>query len=601
MKKKIFGVVTLCATLLLGACGTGNNAGTGNDGGTETTSTSNVAEENEGLDFPVSTSNEAELIDGGTLEVAVVMDTQFQGLFQWEFYQDSYDRDFLEPSHEYLFLKNDDFMIVDGGPADLVLDEENKTATITLRDELKWSDGVDVTAEDVIFSYEVIGHADYTGIRYDNNFTNIIGMEAYNAGESDTISGITAISDKVVQIEYKEVHPGMMQQGGGVYHSALAKHTFDGIEVKDMESSDPVRKNPIGFGPYVMSNIVPGESVEYLPNEYYYGEEPALDKLVFRAVPSASINEALLAKHYDMAIKMPTDTFDTYKDMDGYQMLGRPEQSYTYIGFNLGTWDEESGSVDYDPESKMANKQLRQAMAYAIDNDAIGERFYHGLRSRGTTLIPPVFGSLHDTTIEGYALNTDKANQLLDDAGYLDVDGDGFREDPNGDPLTINFASMSGGETAQPLADYYLQQWQEVGLNVEYTTGRLIDFQAFYDRLKNDDPEIDVYQAAWGTGSDPSPTSLWGPNSAFNYTRYESEENTRLLAAIDSNASFDEAKRKEAFDAWQAYAFEEAFAFPTLYRNQILPISDRVANFSWAYDVDHNPWAAVGVTAEERE
>ena len=104
---------------------------------------------------------------------------------------------------------------------------------------------------------------------------------------------------------------------------------------------------------------------------------------------------------------------------------------------------------------------------------------------------------------------------------------------------------MSGGETAQPLADYYIQQWNEIGLDVKYTTGRLIDFQAFYDKLKNDDPEIDVYQGAWGTGSDPSPTGLYGPNSAFNYTRFESDENTKLLEAIDSKESFDEAKRKK--------------------------------------------------------
>ena len=58
---------------------------------------------------------------------------------------------------------------------------------------------------------------------------------------------------------------------------------------------------------------------------------------------------------------------------------------------------------------------------------------------------------------------------------------------------------MVGGETAQPLADYYVQEWKDIGLNVELSTGRLIDFQAFYDKLKNDDPEIDVFQGAWGT------------------------------------------------------------------------------------------------------
>ena len=597
MKKTKFGMITLLAALVLGACGQSNEGGTDS---TDTGESSTDAAASDISTMPLAVVNDGEVMDGGTLDVAVVMDTQFQGLFQWEFYQDTYDNDFMLPSHEQLFLRDADFKIIDGGAADLDLDIENNIATITLRDDLKWSDGEEVTAEDVIFSYEVIGHQDYTGIRYDNTFTNVVGMEEYHNGDSDTISGITAVSDKVVEIEFKEMHPGMMQLGGGVWYSALPKHTFEGIEVADMESSDPVRSNPIGFGPYQMSNIVPGETVEYIPNEHYYGDTPPLDKIVMRGVPSASINEALNAKQYDLALKMPTDTYDSYADTDGYQILGRPEQSYTYLGFKLGTWNEETNSVEYNPDAKMANKALRQAMGYAVDNDAIGERFYYGLRSNASTLIPPVYGSLHNSELEGYHLDLDRANQLLDDAGFIDVDGDGFREDPDGNKLTINFASMAGGETAQPLADYYVQQWQEIGLDVQYSTGRLIDFQAFYDKLKNDDPDIDVYLAAWGTGSDPSPTGLWGPNSAFNYTRYESEHNTELLAAIDSNDSFDEEKRKEAFDAWQEYVLEEAFGIPTLYRNQVLPVSDRVANFTWAYDADHNPWARIGVTSESR-
>lgn len=595
MKKSKIWLSMLLLGAVLTACGN-NNTGTDST----TTGTDTATEDAQALSWPIQVDNEAEAIEGGTLDVAVVMDTQFQGLFQWEFYQDAYDRRFMLPSHEYLFLNDEDFKIVDGGPANVELDTDAKTATITLRDNLTWSDGQDVTADDVIFSYEVIGHADYTGIRYDNNFTNIVGMDEYHAGDAATISGITRESDKVVTIQYKEVHPGMLQAGGGIYQSALPKHAFEGIEVKDMESSDPVRKNPLSFGPYAMSNIVTGESVEYVPNEYYYGETPKLDKVVLRGVPSASINEALRAKQYDMVLSMPTDTYPSYKDTEGYTMLGRPEQSYTYIGFKLGTWNEETGSVAYNPDSKMADPALRQAMGYALDNDAVGERFYHGLRSNASTLIPPVFGSLHDATLEGYSLNIEKANQLLDDAGYHDIDGDGFREDKDGNKLTINFASMSGGETAQPLSDYYIQQWQEIGLDVQYSTGRLIDFQAFYDKLKNDDTDIDVYQAAWGTGSDPSPTSLYGPNSAFNYTRYESDENTALLAAIDSNESFDAEKRKEAFDAWQQYAMEQAFVIPTLYRNEILPVSNRVKDFTWAYDVDHNPWATISVTEAAR-
>lgn len=592
MRKRVLGFITLASVLVIGlaACG-GNNK----SGGNKATETEDIAK------FPLAVKNDKEAISGGTLDVAVVTDTQFQGLFQNEFYQDSYDRLYMDPTVQPLFNNDNDFKIVDGGPADLKLDEEANTATITLRDNLKFSDGKDVTADDVIFSYEVIGNKDYTGIRYDDNFTNIKGMDEYHAGKATTISGIEKVSDKEVKISYKEVHPGMQQLGGGVWGSVLPKHSFEGIAVKDMESSDAVRKNPVTIGPYYMSNIVTGESVEYLPNKYYYGEKPQLEKLVFKSVPLASIVEALKAKQYDLALSMPTDIYPTYKDAEGYQILGRQEQAYTYIGFKMGTFDKETNSVKYNPDAKMADKSLRQAMGYAVDNNSVGEKFYNGLRSGATTLIPPVFKTLHDSELKGYTEDLDKAKKLLDDAGYKDVDGDGIREGKDGKPLVIKFASMAGGETAQPLSDYYIQQWKEIGLNVEYTTGRLIDFQAFYDKLKNDDPEIDVFQGAWGTGSDPSPTGLYGPNSAFNYTRFESEENTKLLNAIDSKDSFDDKKRKEAFDAWQAYALDEAFVIPTLYRNEVLPVSDRVTNFTWAYDAKDYTWATVGVSAEKRE
>ncbi len=194
-----------------------------------------------------------------------------------------------------------------------------------------------------------------------------------------------------------------------------------------------------------------------------------------RNVPSASINEALNAKQYDLVLKMPTDTFDTYQNMDGYQMLGRPEQSYTYLGFNLGSWNDETNSVDFD--AKMANKALRQAMGYAIDNDAIGERFYHGLRSNASTLIPPVYGTLHNSDAKGYHLDMEKANQLLNDAGFIDVGWRWLPRRSRWQQIDHQLCVNVWWEVAQPLADYYVQQWQEIGLDVQYSTGRLIDFK----------------------------------------------------------------------------------------------------------------------------
>ncbi|PZL69826.1 oligopeptide ABC transporter substrate-binding protein [Enterococcus plantarum] len=589
--KKLLGLITLTAvaTVTLAACGGGKKS----DSGNKNVETEDISK------FTMTVKNDKEAIKGGTLDVAVASDTQFKGLFSEVYYQDAYDNYYMRPSHEGLFSYDDDFVITDDGVAKLDLDVDNKKATITLKDNIKWSDGEAVTADDLIYPYEVIGNKEYTGIRYDDDFTNVVGMDEYHDGKADTISGIKKVDDQTIEVTYKEMNPGMLQLSGGVYMSAMPKHVFKDIPIKDQEKSDAVRKNPVTFGPYYMSKIVTGESVEYLPNEHYYKGKPKLDKIVFTNVPTASIVEAVKAKKYDMVYAMPTDNYPTYKDSEGYQMLGREELAYTYVGFKLGTYDKDKGEVVMNPDAKMADVKLRQAMGYAMDNDAIGQKFYNGLRTGATTLIPPIFKTLHDTDIKGYQYDLDKAKKILDDAGYKDTDGDGLRENPKGEKLTINFASMAGGETAQPLADYYLQQWKEIGLDVKLATGRLIDFQAFYDKIKNDDPEIDVFQAAWGVNSAPSPAGLYGRNAAFNYSRFASEENDKLLKAIDSKASFDDTKRKEAYDAWQEYMFEQAPVIPTLYRNEIMPINDRVKSFTWNYE-DTRDYYDIELTAEKR-
>lgn len=589
--KKLLGLITLTAVVAvtLAACGGGKKS----DSGNKNVETEDISK------FTMKVKNDKEAIKGGTLEVAVASDTQFKGLFSKIYYQDAYDYHYMRPSDEGLFGYDEDFVITDDGAAKLDLDVDNKKATITLKENIKWSDGEPVTSDDLIYPYEVIGNKDYTGIRYDDNFTNIVGMEEYHDGKADTISGIKKVDDQSIEVTYKEMNPGMLQLDGGVYTSAMPKHIFKDIPIKDQEKSDAVRKNPVTYGPYYMSKIVTGESVEYLPNEHYYKGKPKLDKIVFTNVPTASIVEAVKAKKYDLVYSMPTDNFPTYKDSEGYQMLGREELAYTYVGFKLGTYDKEKGEVITNPDAKMADVKLRQAMGYAIDNDAIGQKFYNGLRTGATTLIPPIFKTLHDTDVKGYQYDLDKAKKILDDAGYKDTDGDGLREDPKGEKLTINFASMAGGETAQPLADYYLQQWKEIGLDVKLATGRLIDFQAFYDKIKNDDPEVDVYQAAWGVNSAPSPAGLYSRNAAFNYSRFASEENDKLLKAIDSKASFDDTKRKEAYDAWQEYMFEQAPVIPTLYRNEIMPVNDRVKSFTWNYE-ETKDFYDIELTSEKR-
>src|SRR5699024_12720924 len=77
------------------------------------------------------------------------------------------------------------------------------------------------------------------------------------------------------------------------------------------------------------------------------------------------------------------------------------------------------------------NKALRQAMAYAVDNNAIATKFYSGIRQAANTMITPNFVDYHNADQEGYDYDPEQAKQILADAGFVDNDGDGFVEDPD--------------------------------------------------------------------------------------------------------------------------------------------------------------------------
>lgn len=106
--KKLFSVVALGAAVTVGlsACGGGKSDKKSSG---KTDKTEDVSK------FPVKTSNQEKAKEGGTLEAAVVMDTQFKGMFSETFYEDNYDKQFMEPSHESIFRSNANFETTDDG------------------------------------------------------------------------------------------------------------------------------------------------------------------------------------------------------------------------------------------------------------------------------------------------------------------------------------------------------------------------------------------------------------------------------------------------------------------------------------------------------
>ncbi len=219
------------------------------------------------------------------------------------------------------------------------------------------------------------------------------------------------------------------------------------------------------------------------------------------------IVQALKKGEVDVAGEFPEDQYMSAKGSKNIQLIGQIDLAYNYIGFKLGHWDAKK-SVNVMDNPKFQDKRLRQAMAYAIDTKTVGDKLYNGLRFPATSLIPPSFPDWYDKNANAIGYDPAKAKKLLDEAGYKDIDGDGFREDPNGKKFTINFLFMSGGDIAEPLAKFYIQCWKNVGLNVQLVDGRLAEFNSFYKMVQNDDPKVDIFAAAWGTGTDVDPYGI---------------------------------------------------------------------------------------------
>ncbi|MBF6978026.1 oligopeptide ABC transporter substrate-binding protein [Aerococcaceae bacterium zg-BR22] len=546
------------------------------------------------VDLPTQVKNEEKSIEGGILRYAMV-GPAFAGVLNTMVYDANPDAVVLGFLQDSLLGYDENFLLDNSGFGDIEFDQKNKQVTIKIPKGHKWSDGEDITIDDVIFPYYVIGHKDYTGVRYGDDVSNVVGMEEYHEGKADKISGLERVDDYTLRVTYKQFPNSMLQAGGGVMNYIEPEHYLKDVPVKDLVDSDKVRKNPVGMGAFRVTKVVPGESVTFEANEYYWRGKPKIDGVQLDVVSDETSIAEMKAGRYDIA-SLPADQYEVFKDAKNMQVLGDIQNAYTYIGFKLGKFED--GENKPDDSKVIADKAIRQAMAYAIDNDAIGERFYHGLRWRANTPITPNFKEYHDDSVEGYPYDMEKAKKILADAGYKDADGDGFIEDKNGKPFTLNFASMAGGETAQPLAEYYMQQWAELGIDVKLVKGQLMEFNAFYEALKKDAEDIDVYQGAWGTGGDPNPSGLYGRKAAFNYTRWATEEHDKLLEAIGSDEAFEDEFRKKAFSDWQKYMMEELPIIPTLYRYNITAVNNRVKNYDIKVGSDLS-LADVELTAEE--
>ncbi len=578
-KTQLLGSIGLVtgAVLTLAACGQKSNDNAG----------ANAAKK-----FPQQTPKKA-VKKGGTLSYALETDTPFTGIFNNELANSAIDSTVAQFGNESLFDTDDSYKINNKGPATFKLDRKAKTVTIEVKKGVKWSDGKQVTAKDVEYEYEIMANKGSKSQRYTASLQDIVGLTDYHDGKSKTISGIEmpdGENGRKVVIHFKEMKPGMLQSGNGYFlESASPYHQLKNIPFDKLQSSDAVRKNPIFFGPYKISKIVRGQSVTWVPNKYYWRGTPKLDKITISVVNPNSASQAIKSHKFDIA-DVVNSQWDQVKNTKGVNFVAKVPLAYSYMGFKVGKWKD--GRNVMDPKAKMNNKSLRQAMAYAMNIDAVTKRYTHGLSFRVPTLIPEQFGDYFNKNVKGYSYNLKKANQLLDKAGYKKKGT--YRVQPNGKPLTINLAAMAGNSTLEPITRNYIQQWKKIGLNVKLTTGRLIEFNSFYDKIQNDAKDVDVFMAAWSLASEPSPNDLYNEKAPFNFTRFVTKKNTQLLGEMDSQKAFNHKYRVDKFHEWQKYMNDEAYVVPTTNNYSITAVNSKITGYSLKPSDGNSLWYKVG-------
>ena len=465
-KKSLLFLSAAAAAVTLAACGNANNGNSGN-------TSSEPAKASSKSKFNSEVTHEGTAIKGGTLKYALVAASPFSGIFIDELSTNTTDSSIASQVDQSMFEYDENRKLTNTGLASLELDVEGKTATVKLNaKDYKWSDGQPFTIDDYIFAIEAIGNKDYTGSRYNDRYQNIVGMKDFHEGKSDKISGVEKVDDYTVKLHFEKMLPSMQLAGGAIPAYTMPKHIFKDIPVKDWEQSDYVRGTKVvGLGPFTIESIVPGESVTLKANENFYKGRPKVDKMVMQVVSPDSIVSEMKAGNYDIA-SMPSAQYEAFKDLTNVTFLSSFAPSYEYISFKLGTFDKSQGKNVTNPNAKMSDPALRQAIGYALDIDSAGENLYHGLNYGTNSIILPFFKDVYNKEQEGFTYNPEKAKQLLDEAGYKDVDGDGIRENKDGSKLTINFAARTRDAANESLIQQYLIWWKEVGLDVQLYTGR---------------------------------------------------------------------------------------------------------------------------------
>ena len=558
--------------------------------------------------FPQYISTGLSHVPGTTLYYGIIASSPWEGIIGGAlFHTSSIDAELSSPlgTNSSIFSISESGQFGQEGIATWEVDLDAFTFTINLVHDVYWHDGVPLTLDDLVFAHEIIAHPDYAGPRFTSEVQSITGIMDYRAGLADTISGLVLSNNNRTLVKhFDNMGPGMLYFG--LWTAPVPRHVFEGIPVANMADSVWARLTPVGWGPFMIEDVVPGESVSMVRNPYYVFGKPQLERIELIRVHPGDASWHMQNGRFDILNFQHADYNWYYHNSTNFSLLGSPSGTYQFIAFRLGHWDLYENINRFAPSRKMAEAGplFRQAMAYAIFPHGIGEVLYHGLKIAASTNVPPIHRELINPDISGFPYNFARAMMLLDDAGFYQFDDEGFRLDRNGERFTVYWAYPTIPYTDEFIIQRYIESWAAVGIRVELWRGTTHPFGLLWHYLDHDadNNEIDIISGGWSVGLNPNPSGTWG-HIRWNPSRYTSPEYDAILDRMNNLQAFDHDYLRQVFFEWQIYWQENVPYFPTLWRIDLTAVNNRVTHWDTRLEYSgKNPrsnWHLVGLSAAE--
>ncbi|PES79380.1 ABC transporter substrate-binding protein [Bacillus cereus] len=404
------------------------------------------------------------------------------------------------------------------------ISENQLTYTFHLKDDVKFSDGSPLTADDVAFTLTLLHDPTYSGAT-DISQTAIKGGQAYKEGKATSIEGIQVIDPKTITITTEKVNAQTLSLIGG----EVISKAYYGKEYKqgNLEYLKELYGKPMGAGAYKLDKYIPGQEVRFVANENYFEGKPKIEHFIYKITKGDTNLQQFQAGEVDYdGFTTNTETIEQLKDLGFANINVYTGSSYGYIKMNY-------------KKSYFKDKRVRQAFIYGLERQKVIDTYFQGYASLVNVPITPVSWAYTEEGINKYEYNLEKAKKLLDEAGWK-AGSDGIRE-KGGQKLKVSYFASSASKINDVMIPVMKEDYKKIGVdfNPEY-----MDFNTMISKVIKGD--YDLAMVSTPMIDDPSGTiEEFVSTSKRNYDGYHNPKVDEL--AKQALETLDIEKRKEIY------------------------------------------------------